>query len=204
METRSQTAKVLYYIAMGLFITLFSVSLVLSVSDPQGTIEEYHKLTFPDWLADPTGDCQVPGLDRGSPASLAGNQGLCLCGLPLRSAAGAWRAHCHERSAGGVSNPGNCDLDIRVHDGPDLLPSAAADNRCNACSGVNTKRFRLRWAAPCRQSGCLLAHEQPLWRQQKDYRFADTCHSSNSVFRGSLPPEQTERTSFWPCVSATV
>ena len=62
MEARGRNTRVLYIIAIGLLIVLFSVSIWLSVSDPQGTIDEYHKLSFPDWLLIPQASAKLLGL----------------------------------------------------------------------------------------------------------------------------------------------
>lgn len=62
IEARGRNTRVLYIIAIGLLIVLFSVSIWLSVSDPQGTIDEYHKLSFPDWLLIPQASAKLLGL----------------------------------------------------------------------------------------------------------------------------------------------
>ncbi len=62
MQPARNTTRIVYFIATGLFFTVFIVSILLSVLDPQGTIDEYRKLSFPTWLLIPQTLAKALGL----------------------------------------------------------------------------------------------------------------------------------------------
>lgn len=62
MRIVENPTKVLYVTALGLFTAVFVASIALSVFDPEGTINEYRQLSFPEWLLVPQATAKALGL----------------------------------------------------------------------------------------------------------------------------------------------
>lgn len=62
MNKPSQATRVLYFTALGFLSIVFLVSIGLSVFDAAGTVAEYRRLSFPEWLLIPKTMANALGL----------------------------------------------------------------------------------------------------------------------------------------------
>lgn len=62
MHKPSQATRTLYFTALGLLSMVFLISIGLSVFDAAGTIAEYRRLSFPEWLLIPKTTANALGL----------------------------------------------------------------------------------------------------------------------------------------------